>query len=132
MGDAIESDGSATLTWRRWRRWWDEEDEGGRLLSSTPLLFFVSAAAAIAAAAPAEGVTESGPKKPAAAGVPGESGAVAVASTGQASASDVDTVRETRRSPSPTAAGLVVVTVGVSLGVQQFWMHVSQTRFGAV
>ena len=89
------------------------------------------------------GVAQPGPKKPAAAGVPGESGAVAVATIGHALASDADTVRETRR-PSLPAAGLAAMSVVVStavgflgvvavfLGVQQFLTHLSQTRFGAV
>lgn len=142
--------GSATLAWRWWRWWWweDGDNEGGEFLSLPQLMsFFFASTAAVTATAVDEGVKEPGPKNPAAAGVPGESGAVAVASTGQTLASEVDTVRETRRLPSAAAgassglvtalivlvaASLAVVMVEVSLGIQQRWMHVSQTRFGAV
>lgn len=84
-----------------------------------------------------QGVTQPGPKKPAAAGVPGDSGAVAVATTGQSLASDADTVRDTRRPSLPTGLVAASTTVGflgvpASLGVRQFFTHMSQTRFGAV
>lgn len=142
IGDADAADaasgreGIATLTWQRC-----EDDDGGRV-STVPMVMFLLVAAATpsagAGAAVAEGVAQPGPKKPAAAGVPGESGAVAVASIGQALASDADTVRETRRPSLPaglvaasTAAGFLGVAV-VSLGVQQFFMHGSQIRFAAV
>lgn len=116
---------------------------------STLLLVLVVMLVAVSPATPstgagagpgvAEGLAQPGPKKPAAAGVPGESGAVAVATTGQTLASDADTVRETRRPSLPTgflsavsAAGGILGVVAVSLGVQQLLAQLSQTRFGAV
>lgn len=142
-GDASGRDGIATLAWRRWRRRAEEEDIGGRVSTLLVVVFTSTTAPSTGggagAAVAAEGVTQPGPKKPAAAGVPGESGAVAVATTGQALASEADTVRETRRPSLPSCSAAAVPAAvdflgvaGAPLGVQQLLMHLSQTRFGGV